>query len=206
MSHRDWVVAKAMKLPGWCPADKAEWLYETACGLSQLVERPVAAEIGVFGGRSLLPIAHGLGEAGTTYAVDSWEASDTIVGVDAVHREHWEGQNLTPVRNAFFQALEDQGVANRVIVFQMTSDRAASRVRSRLHLLHVDGNHSKEQCERDFQLWVPKLVEGGILVVDDVESPSWKGVDEALPWLDGRAEVIHHGERWRAYRVTASRP
>jgi predicted O-methyltransferase YrrM len=63
-------------------------------------------------------------------------------------------------------------VADWVEPLVMTSDEAAATVPSQpIRLLFIDGSHTYEAVSRDIHNWVPRLVDGGVVVFDDYPNP-----------------------------------
>ena len=59
------------------------------------------------------------------------------------------------------------GVENRVIIFPMTSQEAASIVKEKFCFIFIDGNHSYDGVSSDWNLWWPHLIVGGICLFHD---------------------------------------
>lgn len=54
---------------------------------------------------------------------------------------------------------------------------------TKLDMIYIDGDHSKEGAEADIKAWAPHLKFGGLLVFDDYEQSMWsttQAVDEAM--------------------------
>lgn len=145
------------------------------------VERVV--EIGVWRGRSLLPMAATLDHLGRGEAVgiDPYRA-DAALQTD----EHGYGDALTrwaedtdwdAVHAEVLGRIEALGLGRRCRLLRMTSEVAAERFPdASIDLLHVDGNHDRRAVERDLALYGPALRDGGLLVLDDI---SWSSVRDA---------------------------
>ncbi len=54
-----------------------------------------------------------------------------------------------------------------------TSEDAIKGFKGKVELLFIDGNHDYEFVKKDFELWSPKLIEGGIIAFHD--SHLWNG-------------------------------
>lgn len=70
-------------------------------------------------------------------------------------------------RADFLANIKKAGVEDRVVPMIMTSEEAARGWNQPIRLLWIDGDHRYEPTKLDFTLWVPHLVEGGILAMHD---------------------------------------
>ena len=76
---------------------------------------------------------------------------------------------------AFRANLADAGLADVVEPLVMTSGQAARVLDRPVELLFIDGDHSYEAVRLDADLWLPKLVEGGIVMFHDVGTTGYSG-------------------------------
>lgn len=183
-------------LPGWCPTEKA-------AELIRLVRehRPaVICEVGVFGGRSLLPMAAACREIGrgVCYAVDPWTRDAAIEGtVRECDREWWSQVDLAAVKATFFGAILEHDLAAAVRVLEGRWADVHPAV-PEIDIGHIDGNHSPEVSGTDASLMLAKLRPGGIVVMDDTDSPDQ--IAPALRQLDERCHLIRDWGKWRVYQ------
>jgi hypothetical protein len=118
-------------------------------------------EIGAFEGRFLIAMAHCLeaGERALGMDVFSWpnegvkdrfEANCTKYGVGPDRRITWkvDSANVTP---------------------EQVMERAGGPVR----LFHVDGEHTRPVLARDLELATAAIAPGGLIVLDDIQHPSY---------------------------------
>jgi hypothetical protein len=151
-------------------------------------------EIGVYRGRSLLPVATMLRIAGAGVAtgIDPWSADAALqedthaVGPEVnewVRAHPWEETYQSVV-----QRIEDYGLTEHCRILRMTSEEAAPQFEeTSVELVHVDGNHDQAAVERDIELYLPKVKPGGFLVLDDA---SWDSIRPVIEDLRGRLEVV----------------
>ena len=192
------------QLTGWCSEMKAGILLDFI-----YAERPqIIVEIGVWGGKSLMPMARGiknLGQGGHVYGIDPWLESASAEGQEGVNREWWE-------KKAPHQAVFE-GLTTKIKEFSLedtvTLIRKSSADAELIHhigLLHIDGNHSEEASLLDVVKWVPEVIPGGLIVFDDM---TWGVNDQvtvrkAVDWLDEhceRLQVIKDvGNEWGIWR------
>lgn len=142
---------------GWLTREEGELLYRLA---RQYTGRGVIVEIGSFKGRSTIWLAKG-SEAGAgvpVYAIDPHTGSEE-------HQAIAGGQVWT--YDEFLANLHRAGVEELVHPLVTTSAQAATSFRLPVELLFIDGNHCYEAVRQDFDLWFPKLIEGGYLLMHD---------------------------------------
>jgi hypothetical protein len=72
------------------------------------------------------------------------------------------------------ERIEEFGLAGHCELMRMTSAEAAHRIPdASVGLVHIDGNHDRAAVELDVRLYLPKLVPGGFLALDDA---SWNSI------------------------------
>lgn len=164
---------------GWCSELKASTLAAIV-----LASRPeISLEIGVFYGRSLLPVAlaHQFIGKGKVYAVDPWHAGCSVAGQQNPQDvEYWKRQDLHEnALAAFLHRVAAHELKDYVSVHRMHSDEFDPP--EGIGLLSVDGNHG-DQAIKDVQRYAPKVKRGGYLVADDLH---WTGggVERAIGLL-----------------------
>ena len=183
-------------LPGWCSREKA-------AELVRLVHehRPaVVCEVGVFGGRSLLPMAAACREngIGVCYAVDPWTKAAALEGtVRACDSEWWSQVDLAAVKAAFLGAVLHHELTTWVRVLEGRWFDTHPAV-PEIDLGHIDGNHSPEVSDTDAKLMLDKLRPGGLVVMDDTDSPDQ--IEPALRQLDERCHLLRDWGTWRVYQ------
>lgn len=142
---------------GWLTREEGALLYRLA---RQCTGRGVIVEIGSFKGKSTIWLAKG-SEAGAgvpVYAIDPHTGSEE-------HQAIAEGQVWT--YEEFLANLRRAGVEGRVHPLVTTSAQAAMSFHLPVELLFIDGDHRYEAVRQDFDLWFPKLIEGGYLLMHD---------------------------------------
>lgn len=151
-------------MPGWCTVEKSLTLAALVTGY-----RPkLVVEIGVYAGRSALPMAMALRSNmyGTLTAIDAWSAGESQKGQTPEHQVWWSKQQMHDDAYDYFQrALESNHVTSYVDVIRKPSDQVDPP--QRIGILHVDGNHS-EQSVRDVVRFCPNIIMGGFCVMDDL--------------------------------------
>lgn len=171
------------QLDGWCTYEKASILIDFVL---QLKPKTIV-EIGVFGGRSLLPLALAqktLG-FGKTYGIDPWDAKDSVEGLIALeHKQWWENVDHSSVLHKLYHHIYSYQLQNQIELICSTSMNAP--IIHNIDILHIDGNHSEEASLFDVEKWVPLVNSGGLIIFDDLD---WceRGINttkKAVDYLD----------------------
>lgn len=201
---RDELNHAARTLEGWCPDHKARQM----CALILTNKPAVVVEIGVFGGKSLIPqaIACRKNSHGLVYAIDPWtnEAAMESYPQDDPNLNWWSQQNLDKVCAQFCAYVNDQGLAPWVRIVRKRAEDCLDLFGpdNPIDVLHIDGNHSTETAIRDVKNYLPRVREGGWVWMDDV---NWDTVKPACALVDLCCRVVfdcadQHGAAWRLYR------
>lgn len=116
-------------------------------------------ELGTYYGASFFSFCQGVKDEGldtNCYAVDTWigdKHSGFFTGTiyDSVHAL---GEQFYP------------GIAN---LLRMTFDEAIEKFEDNsIDLLHIDGLHTYEAVKHDYELWLPKLADNGVVLFHDI--------------------------------------
>ena len=176
------------KLEGWCSREKAtsimDVIYENKC--------QNCIEVGVFGGKSLLPIARALqyNGAGKVSAVDAWDTNVAIQGLSASDPNYlwWQKVNL---KDLYLQTIKmlQKNRATRFCVLVKKSSKEASTMflDETVDFIHLDGNHTEELAFQDVVDYFPKVKDGGYILLSD---PTWYSMKRSLVFLMERADLI----------------
>lgn len=134
-------------------------------------------EIGSLMGRSAFVMLHLARrfELGTVLTVDPWSPvechqGDSPAGLQAVVDE-WDYELLAEgfaVSTALCPGHRHlRQPAHEAYAVYRERAGGAGQWEGRIGLIHIDGNHDKHAVAQDCRLWLPRLVEGGWLVLDD---------------------------------------
>lgn len=180
-------------LHGWCEPAKQI----TLANYVFAIKPKCIVEIGVWGGKSLIPMAMAdralvRASSAKVVAVDPWAASSSVDGQTGVDAEWWNNQkNHELVYESFREALARLGLTH-VQVCRKPSDEAIETVRfyGPISILHIDGNHGP-QAIKDVMNYAPMIEVGGICVLDDL---NWAGgaVGKAAEWLKANGFLELH--------------
>lgn len=169
---------KAMdELDGWCSKEKASVLIDMVL----MLKPKMVVEIGVYGGKSLVPMAFALREAGSgvVVGIDPWSREESAVGMDGVNLDFWGKLNHEKIYQGLVSKVQQFGLENQIILIRATSEKAEPI--PEIDILHIDGNHSEETSLIDVYKWVPLVRKGGLIIFDDV---NWATTNKATAWLN----------------------
>ena len=93
----------------------------------------------------------------------------------------------------FAKNIKAAGVESHVVPLVMTSERAARGWDKPVALLWIDGDHRYEQVKRDFLLWEPHVMDGGIIAMHDTIR---KQGPKRVLW-----ESVFHSDRFQGISI-----
>lgn len=152
---------------GWCTYEKARVLASAI-----VATRPnVVVEIGVWAGRSLIPMAMALryNTTGRALAIDPWNAQISSEGMTGENLKWWSSVDHEDIYNHFTFFVNHYGLSNIVEIKRCKSNDVEPP--ESIGLFHCDGNHS-EQAVTDVNRFASKVVIGGFCFCDDIH---WTG-------------------------------
>ncbi|MGV0774329.1 class I SAM-dependent methyltransferase [Mycolicibacterium elephantis] len=160
--------ALAEEVTGFMPADEGRTLYDTAL---RYLGDGVGVEIGTYCGKSTLLLGAAAQQSGgLLYTVDHHHGSEE-------HQPGWEYHDASmvdPVTGLFDtlpklrHTLDAAGLDDHVVAIVAKSPVAARGWRTPLRFLFIDGGHTEEAAQRDFDGWAQWVEVGGALVIHDV--------------------------------------
>ncbi|WP_326600725.1 class I SAM-dependent methyltransferase [Streptomyces sp. NBC_01803] len=157
------------------PADEGRALYEAAVEVAAGLRLPLL-EIGSYCGRSTLLLADAARRAGTVaVTVDHHRGSEEQQPGQEYHdkdlADPHDGTRMDTLP-FFRRTLAAAGLEEHVIAVVGPSPRAAAALGGggggRFGLVFIDGGHTDAHAGADYESWVPRLAEGGLLVIHDV--------------------------------------
>jgi hypothetical protein len=154
---------------GWCSLEKAQEIIKCILELSEEQEELNCLEVGVFGGKSLIPFSLTLKflSRGTVYGIDPWNTQDALTGYDhPSHQQFWGTVDLENMLNVCCNAIEDLSVYEYTKLIRSTSDDAPAI--ENLSVIHIDGQHTV-QVLKDINKYASKVVLNGYCFIDDVD-------------------------------------
>jgi MMP 1-O-methyltransferase len=160
--------ALAEEVTGFMPADEGRTLYDTAI---RYLGDGVGVEIGTYCGKSTLMLGAAAQQSGgVLYTVDHHHGSEE-------HQPGWEyhDTSLVDPQSGRFdtlpslrRALDSADLDDHVIAVVGKSYVVARGWRTPLRFLFIDGGHTEEAAQRDFDGWARWVDVGGALVIHDV--------------------------------------
>ncbi|MFT2096633.1 class I SAM-dependent methyltransferase [Acidiphilium multivorum] len=187
------IAVSQIALAGWCWPAKASWIAQAVLS----IHASLCVEIGVYGGRSIAPMAlaqRHLGIQGKVFAVDAWDNDIAVETPTTQENDKWWGtEDLTAVKDRFTSYLLREHLTDRIRIAEMASDDAARcfaspRFRNKVDLIHIDGSHSEEQAFKDVKAWAPLLRHGGLLVMDDI---AWETLGPSIQLLNKIGDLVY---------------
>jgi len=137
-------------VPGWLGDEEALALYEAA---RTCTGRGAIVEIGSWRGRSTICLALG---------------SKDGPGVPVVAIDRHTDKTFVD----FQENIRRAGIADLVRPIRATSDEAFTEFDEPIELIFIDASHKYDDVRRDFDQWVPLVVEGGTVAMHDT---TWEG-------------------------------
>jgi predicted O-methyltransferase YrrM len=174
---------------GWCSEQKGAFLVSLI--LEAKPDRIV--EIGVYGGKSLVPMACALqaNRKGIIFGVDPWDSVESVKELrEEANVGFWERLDHGKIKRTLMTNIRKFNLQQHVQLIEKTSE-ATSPI-SDIGLLHIDGNHSDAASYFDVCKWGPLVKSGGYIILDDM---TWceKGVyttARAAEWLDANCTKL----------------
>ncbi|UGT54944.1 class I SAM-dependent methyltransferase [Nocardia asteroides] len=160
--------ALAEQATGFMPADEGRALYAAA---RDYAGTGTILEIGTYCGKSAVYLGAAARETGATvFTVDHHRGSEE-------HQPGWEYHDTGLVDpetgvfdtvTAFRRTMIRAGLTDTVIGIVGPSSAAARIWRTPLTMLFIDGGHTEEAAQRDYDEWVHWVAGGGLLAIHDV--------------------------------------
>lgn len=183
-------------LEGWCGLEKAEYI--ALLVLDAAPEKIV--EIGVFGGKSVIPMALAAKQYGAhVWAIDPWSKQAALEGsISAADAQWWGSIDLEAIYSGFIGAVDKFGLLGTITTLRMTDQQALPQFEDgSIGVLHVDGNHTPEVSRRYITQWGAKIKPGGYLIMDDTD---WPSQAETLKLIEIQYQLVKAFPSWAVYR------
>lgn len=171
---------------GWCSPEKA-------CAMADLiveVEPKLCVEIGVFGGRSLIPQGLALnwvGNGGVVYGIDPWSKMEGADGdTDEANKAWWEALDINAIHDYAVKNIWDMDLQRRCVLVRAPSYACYELFRD-IDILHIDGNHADPSARRDVTLYVPRVRPGGYVWFDDA---NWHQTQRAMKLMYHYCDLV----------------
>jgi len=163
---------------GACSPEKFMYVYENFIKNKNV---KVIVEIGVYNGCFLLPITV-LNNNVLSYGIDPYKP---YLQTDIENNKKlFELAKSMSMNAKFLENVYNRLIANitehkiNVKIIRDTAENAIINFEDdTIDILHIDGNHDYSSVLKDLQLYSKKIINNGIIVMDDI---NWQGVKKAL--------------------------
>lgn len=181
-------ILKMSGIHGWCSDEKAlvmmDVINKNKCRY--------CIEIGVFSGKSLLPIARAVqyNESGVVYAIDAWDTAAAINGLRPSNPNYgwWKQVDFNHFYHETINIMNQNELIRHCHFMKNSSQDVVSLFGDgTIDFIHIDGNHDEKSTFNDVKDYFPKIKDGGFIVLND---PNWFSSKEALVFLLERTELI----------------
>jgi predicted O-methyltransferase YrrM len=192
-------------MEGWCPTEKAKKMVDFIFDMTA----PNCVELGVFAGRSLLPIGWAAAAGkGTVTGIDPWEATAALEGTnDVANDEWWAKIDYDYFYKYTLSHIDTHGLSNTVRLLREKSSTAVNKFADgSLDFLHQDGNHSEEITVQEVMRWDPKMKPGAIWVFDDANWATTEKAQQQLSDLGYKCIYTADKNMWKVYQKSDSNP
>lgn len=145
------------QVDGWLSEAEGKLLYNLA---QNCLGNGVIVEIGSWKGRSTICLGLGSknGNSVKVYAIDPHTGNS----------EHRQRYGHVWTFDEFQSNIAKMEVDNIIVPLVKTSEEAARDFDKPVEFIFIDGAHEYESVKKDFELWYPKLVNGGKIALHDV--------------------------------------
>lgn len=174
---------------------------ERCCELASLVleHHPhVVVEIGTFAGRAAFSLGMACREQGfgKCYTIDPFKAEAALEAENKENRDYWATINYHAIHQTLIENLWRLGLDGWTIPIRAASQHCSGLFVS-IDMMYLDGNHSELASCRDVELYLPKIVGGGLIVCDDA---NWASTQKAMTMLDCACTLLKDAGAYRIYR------
>ena len=185
---KDQTLLTVTNLQGWCSKEKAELIMEVI----KKNKCQICVEIGVFAGASLFPIAKTLqyNGSGIVYGIDAWRAEESVKGFITSDKHYLWWNKLD--YNCFYKQALDLVIKHHFQslcqIIRLSSQEAVSLFpEDCIDFIHFDGNISEEGAFRDVVTYLPKVKEGGYILLNNADGST---LAQTVAYLLERTELI----------------
>src|SRR5215469_6389279 len=167
-----------------------------------------SVDIGVYRGRSLISqaVAHRGYTGGTVYGVDPWlnleaRENDNPALKDAIDK-FIDTTDFPSIYQEVVSLIQKLDLGQNCTLVRHTSGEALRYFESKgitFGLIHIDGNHDADRVMQDVSLYLPRLRNGGFVLMDDI---SWDSIKFAYATISKRFHRIYRRtDRYNDYAV-----
>ena len=156
------------KIKGFLDPSEGETLYSYAT--KYVIDKP-ALEIGSYCGKSAIYIGEGVKTNNQKlYSIDHHKGSEEQQpGEEYFDPEliSKDGEGIDTLPH-FLKTISDSNLENYIVPIVSSSKEASEDIDLYFDMIFIDGGHSEEAAQLDFNLWSKRLSKKGILAIHDV--------------------------------------
>jgi predicted O-methyltransferase YrrM len=166
---------------GWCTVEKANKLIDLV-----ISNKPsLVVELGVFGGKSLLPFALACkinNNNSKVIGIDSWTVDASLEGKNDIENDKWWSKiNYNEMQKYTETIMKLNQVDSIVELWKFKSIDVIDKFENNsIDILHQDSNHSEEISTKEVEYYFDKVKHGGFWVFDDI---NWSTTQKAQQML-----------------------
>jgi len=144
------------KVDGWLSDKEGELLFNLA---KNCLGKGLIVEIGSWKGKSTIWLGNGSksGNKIKIYAIDPHTGSP----------KHKKMYGKVYTFDEFEKNVKNANVIDIVVPIRKTSNETAKNFNEPVELIFIDGAHEYKMIKLDFELWFPKVINGGIMAFHD---------------------------------------
>ena len=179
------------KIEGWCTKEKAVKM------ASLIKPNYFCVELGVWGGRSLLPMC--FMTRNLVIGIDSWSKEASLDGENSkLNDEWWEKIDYDDMFEYTKNLLTKHKLNNSRLIRAKSLEVINIFKDESIDFLHQDSNHSEKISCGEVEAYYNKVKKNGIWVFDDT---NWDTTKKAQKLLEsyGYQEIFDSGS-WKIYR------
>jgi hypothetical protein len=182
---------KYEKIEGWCSREKAIKM------ASYVNKNSLCVELGVFGGRSLLPLC--LMTDNKVFGIDAWNINSSLEGENSQDNYEWWSKINYNDMFQYTKNLINKYKCNNCKLLRMNSYEAVGFFENEsIDVLHQDSNHSEKISCLEVELYDIKVKPGGIWIFDDTNWETTKKAQEKL--LEKGYLLVENYETWCVFK------
>jgi predicted O-methyltransferase YrrM len=198
-TYKEKTIQQMSEIPGWCTEEKAlfmmDFIKKNRC--------KYCVEIGVFSGKSLFPIAKTLAykKSGVVVGIDAWNSSVAVHGFDPLSLDYqwWNQVDYSHFNDFTLKLIAENSLSKYCKIVKNNSLVAVSTFKDNtIDFLHIDGSHAENPLYDDAVLFLPKVKNGGYILLNNA---TWRTSKQALVYLLERTELISTFEPTANYYV-----
>jgi hypothetical protein len=165
---------------GWATKEKALALIDCV----RKSNSRLSVEIGVFGGKSFIPLAlaHKEMKAGYAIGIDAWNHKACLEGInDPENNAWWKSLNFKDIYYSCVEAIERYDLDDYACLCKMTSLTFGILLPDNsIDVMHQDSNHSEEVSCAEINLFASKMKSGSYWIMDDTDWPTMLAAQELI--------------------------